>query len=286
MLNKAPPDMAPLNGARPGPRRIPGDRSRLRRAAAAAPVLAFACVVVASAGMRAGVCQESFWRFDSNALWQIVHGLCVPDKKHLHSPAPCVSVDLEGGEENGFAILKDIRGRTQFLLIPTRRIAGIEDPLVGTEALPNYWRAAWAARKLVARNAKRELPRDDIGMAINGAGARTQYQLHIHVDCVRADVREALDSRRDEIGAQWADFRLRGRLFRARRIAGDEPDPDPFRLIAEDADLSPVRDDSLAVIGARFAGGAPGFILLAQRAPHGATHAEDLLDHNCAVAAE
>ena len=57
--------------------------------------------------------------------------------------------------------------KTQFLLIPTRRLAGIEDPLVGTAALPNYWRVAWAARGWVFQRAQKELPRDAIGMAIN-----------------------------------------------------------------------------------------------------------------------
>jgi CDP-diacylglycerol pyrophosphatase len=221
---------------------------------------------------------------DENVLWKIVHGLCVVDEKRLHSPAPCVAVDLKGGEEGGSAILKDLVGKTQFLLIPTRRVTGMEDPLVGTDALPNYWRAAWAAWGLVSKNTGKNLPRDDIGMAINGVGARTQDQLHIHVDCVRADVRAALDARAAEIGDKWTDFRLPGHTYRARRIAGEEPDPDPFRLLAEDGPSSPLAEDSLAVIGVRQSGGEPGFVLLAEKAAQGKTHAENLLDHSCAVA--
>ncbi|VTZ26088.1 CDP-diacylglycerol pyrophosphatase [Methylocella tundrae] len=222
---------------------------------------------------------------DPNALWSIVHGLCVFDKTHLHTSAPCASVDLEGGEAQGSAVLKDILGKTQFLLIPTRRLTGIEDPLIGTDGLPNYWSAAWDARNLVAKNARRDLSRDEIGMAINGAGARTQDQLHIHIDCVRPDVRDALAGRSAEIGAHWADFTLLGARYRARRIDGEAPDPDPFRLLAEDKRSAPLSEDSLAVIGARFSDGKPGFVLLAEQAPRGAVHTENLLDHSCAVAA-
>ncbi|MGO9675186.1 MAG: CDP-diacylglycerol diphosphatase [Methylocella sp.] len=262
------------------PIKIPEDQggARAKRRRWRLPAFAaIACAVsLAALGVAAAI--------DENALWKIVHGLCVVDEMRLHSPAPCAAVDLKGGEEAGSAVLKDLVGRTQFLLIPTRRLTGIEDPLIGTDALPNYWAAAWAARDLVSKNAGKNLPRDDIGMAINGVGARTQDQLHIHVDCVRADIRAALDARMGEIGDKWADFGLLGQIYRARRIAGEEPDPDPFRLLAEDRPSAPLAEDSLAVIGARFANGAPGFILLAEKAPHGVTHLESLLDHSCAVA--
>jgi CDP-diacylglycerol pyrophosphatase len=222
---------------------------------------------------------------DHDALWKVVHGLCVLDQMHLRSPAPCASVDLDRGEDAGWAVLKDLVGRTQVLLIPTRRLTGIEDPLIGTDAVPNYWSAAWATRNLVAKNAQKDLTRADIGMAINGQGARSQGQLHIHIDCVRPDVRRILESRSGEIGGHWGDFRLLGRHYRARRILGEEPDPDPFRLLAEDKRSAPLGDDSLAVIGATFASGKPGFVLLAARAPGGASHLEDLLDHSCALVA-
>ena len=37
-------------------------------------------------------------------------------------------VDITNGVEKGFAVLKDKTGVAQFLLIPTARIGGIEDP--------------------------------------------------------------------------------------------------------------------------------------------------------------
>ncbi len=228
---------------------------------------------------------------DPDALWKIVHGLCVAHKVEADNPAPCAAVDLAGGEETGSAVLKDLIGKTQFLLIPTRRLTGIEDPLVGTTALPNYWREAWAARDLVSLRAQKTLPREAIGMAINAANSRSQNQLHIHVDCIRRDVRAALMSRIGEITPTWADLpiSLAGRVYRARWVDGAEPEPDPFILLADDARASgaPMREETLAVIGARRPDGRVGFVLLAERARAGGrAHAEDLLDHACALAAD
>jgi CDP-diacylglycerol pyrophosphatase len=46
-----------------------------------------------------------------------------------------------------------------------------------------------------------------------------------------------------------------------------------------------MRDETLAVIGARRPDGKEGFVLLSYRAVAGGrAHAEDLLDHACALA--
>src|SRR5665213_738534 len=63
-------------------------------------------------------------------LWQVVHSLCVPGQSFRHDPMPCVRVNLDGGVERGFAILRDPRGGTQFLLVPTTPISGIESPML------------------------------------------------------------------------------------------------------------------------------------------------------------
>jgi CDP-diacylglycerol pyrophosphatase len=223
---------------------------------------------------------------EREALWMVVR-LCVLDKAEFDRSAPCAAVDLSSGEATGSAVLKDIIGKTQFLLIPTRRVTGIEDPLLETPATPNYWRAAWAARNLVSERVGKELPRDAIGMAINGAGARSQDQLHIHIDCIRPDVLTKLQARAAQIPTHWTDFTMAGHTYRARRIDGEELEPDPFLLLAEDTHASggQMREETLAVMGARLGAGRNGFILLAERIASGRGHAEDLLDHACAVAA-
>ena len=70
-----------------------------------------------------------------NVLWQIVHGQCVPDQQQHRDPKPCAVVNLAGG----FAVLKDISGATQFLLIPTAEIGGIADPSLLAPLARNYF---------------------------------------------------------------------------------------------------------------------------------------------------
>ena len=123
-------------------------------------------------------------------------------------------------------------------------------------------------------------------MAINGAGARTQDQLHIHVDCVRADVRAALQGAAPGIGEKWADFTLLGHLYRARRIMGDDPAPDPFRLLAEDPPLSAAARRCARRHRRQLQGRRAGLRAAGAAGAGGKTHPETLLDHKCAVAAD
>src|ERR1700743_379655 len=70
-----------------------------------------------------------------NALWQIVSEKCVPAAQAGATPNTCALVDARGG----YALLKDINGVAQYLLIPTTRISGIESPLILEPQSPNYW---------------------------------------------------------------------------------------------------------------------------------------------------
>lgn len=62
---------------------------------------------------------------DPDALWRIVGSECVPNEQHHGDPAPCAAVDPADGVGRGSAVLKDLVGANQFLLIPTTRITGI-----------------------------------------------------------------------------------------------------------------------------------------------------------------
>ena len=144
-------------------------------------------------------------------MWHVVHDLCVVDQLNNGRPAPCEYVNLADGERDGYAILKDLLGTTQYLLIATRPISGIESPDLLAPDAPNYWRAAWQARSYVSRRAKIELPREAVGMAINSAFARTQDQLHIHIDCVRPDVQGRYQSPRRRVSRDLGGAALRSR---------------------------------------------------------------------------
>jgi len=222
-----------------------------------------------------------------NVLWQIVHGQCVPDQQQHRDPAPCAIVNLAGG----FAVLKDIKGATQFLLIPTMQISGIENPALLAPLAANYFADAWQARGLVEKALGRPMPPDMLSLAINSDTGRTQDQLHIHIDCIRADVRDALLSERPNIGWRWTVLKtpLAGHQYRARRVTGPTLfGHNPFKLLAwgvpgARADMG---RHTLVVVGMVFNGRVPGFIVLDDHADqaHGDWGSgEELQDHACAL---
>ncbi|MDT5091283.1 MAG: CDP-diacylglycerol pyrophosphatase [Mycobacterium sp.] len=228
---------------------------------------------------------------DPDALWKIVAGQCVPDETAHGDPAPCADVDVAAGQPRGYAVLKDIVGATQFLLIPTARVAGIESPELLAPGAPNYFAAAWRARRFVEQRAGRALPRDWVSLAVNSAMARTQNQLHIHIDCVADDVRDALAEHTGEVGTSWAPFTvpLRGHRYDAIAVQGDDLDgTDPFTVLADG--LAGARANmgaqTLVVVGVLRADGQPGFVILADRADPAAgdpAAGEELQDHSCAL---
>jgi len=226
-----------------------------------------------------------------NALWQIVHGRCVPNERQHGDPRPCVEVDLRPGVGRGFAVLKDRNGATQFLLIPTKRISGIESRSVRTPDAVNYFAAAWRARGLVANILGHAMARDRLSLAVNSMFGRTQNQLHIHIDCLRADVREALHRRRFAIGRRWRplDELLAGHRYRAMRVTGRSlAGHNPFSLLARGvpgAGMDMGRH-TLVVVGMRFPGQTPGFVILDHRADPARgddASGEELQDHACAL---
>jgi len=231
-------------------------------------------------------------RADSDALWHIVHDLCVPNEELHGVPAPCALVNLHGGIQDGFVLLKDMVGATEFLLIPTARVTGIESPLLLAPDAPNYFASAWQARTYLDRAVHRVLPRDDIALAINSILGRSQDQLHIHIDCVRADVRDALRAHDADIHDTWGplDVPLVGHRYSAVRVESDDLDQtDPFKLLA--AGLPGAREDmghqTLVVVGATFSDGRAGFVILddhADLATGDRGSGEELQDHTCAIA--
>lgn len=221
---------------------------------------------------------------DPSALWHIVHGRCVPDEMQKHDPSPCASVDLAGG----YAVLKDLVGPYQFLLIPTARVSGIDDPAILAPNAPNYWQAAWQARRILEQRVGHQVARDDLALAINSAAGRSQNQLHIHIDCIRPDVQAALRQHLGAVGPDWTPFPvpLAGRHYRAMRIT--QPDlagVNPFRILARSVAPGQMRWHTLVVAAVSF-GGRPGFVLLDDRADPATGnrgHGEALQDHACTL---
>jgi CDP-diacylglycerol pyrophosphatase len=229
---------------------------------------------------------------DPNALWNIIHGECVPDQLQKGDPAPCALVDLQDGDDRGYAVLKDIVGATQYLLIPTARVPGIESDLLLAPAAPNYFADAWRERGYTERAAQHPLPREAISLAVNSAFGRSQNQLHIHIDCVRTDVRAVLQRQLATIGDSWAPLSepLADHRYRAMRVLGDVlGETNPFALLADGVPgaRAAMGEQTLAVVGAEFAGGRPGFVILTDHvnfASGDKASGEELQDHDCALA--
>jgi CDP-diacylglycerol pyrophosphatase len=129
-------------------------------------------------------------------------------------------VDLSEGEADGVAILKDLVGVAQMLAIPTRRISGIEDPQMLAPDAPPVFADGWKAKALVEARLGQPLPREAVALAINSKWARSQDQLHVHVDCVAKPVAAALADYRLSLDDHWRAMTvpLAGRVYFARRL--------------------------------------------------------------------
>ncbi len=245
-------------------------------------VVAVAAVVLSLGQASAG---------DPDALWKIVDGQCRPHQLDGGDPTPCVQLDTR--PEAGFAVLKDRVGIAQFLVIPTLRRSGVESPELLADGAPNYWAQAWRIKALVEDRLHRPLARDQVALAINSAFGRSQNQLHIHVDCIRPDIRDGIRRQLAGIGEQWAPLAapLAGHPYWARRILGTElGGNDPFKLLAEGRPETRqhMERQTLVLTGATFADGGDGFVLLADQADLATADrasGEELQDHACAIAA-
>lgn len=224
---------------------------------------------------------------DRGALWRVVSTRCVPASVDGTLPPPCLAVD----SARGIAVIKDRVGVAQLLVIPTERITGVEDPTLLSPGRPELFPGAWRARRLAEARLGRALPRDLVGLALNSAMGRSQDQLHIHVDCLRAEVRDQLRRAAPSVGTVFSAPAIvaGGHSYRVRRLEGASLDgQDPVRLVAEGirGARAAMARQTIAVAGAVFADGRPGFWLLEDEADPAAGdfgHAEDLLDHDCAA---
>jgi CDP-diacylglycerol pyrophosphatase len=264
---------------------------RLRIALYAAAVLVAVCGYANSGLILSWAAQRDL---PPNTLWEVVRNLCVPGQADFHDPQPCAEVDLEGGIEKGFAILRDPRGGTQFLLIPTRQIPGIESPIVREEQAANYFARAWEARKHIGEALHQDVPRDAIGLAINSAVSRSQGQLHIHISCIRPAALDALRKNERKIGEQWSllDAPLAGHRYIAMWITADDLSGfNVFRMLADKvpAAAQDMGDRTLVVVGMTRKDGTRGFVLLSNevnKETGDQAFGEELLDRDCHIVAK
>ncbi len=220
---------------------------------------------------------QAFDLSDRGALWRVVDKLCLPMHATLGLPLPCIAVD----DRRGFVVIRAPGDATRIIIVPTVRMEGIESPSLLRQDAPNYWAYAWAERGRVADAAPRPLGWDDIGMAINSRPVRTQDQMHIHVDCLDARLKQALAAA--SLSTQrWTTLNLKpwaGR-YRAKRLAESGLERSPFQTVAEEipSARTSMSLQTIAVAGVTDAKGRRGFVLLVKGA---GGSAEKLLDHEC-----
>ena len=251
---------------------------------------ALACLAAVGAGVL--VAPAVVAAADPDALWKIVHGLCAPHQAIALDPAPCALVSSAAAHRLGYALLKDRDGETQYLLIPTDKVTGIEDPKLQAPGSETYLATAWAFRSLLFARLGHALPAGDVGLAINSLYGRSQNQLHIHIDCVRSDVRDALLRDRASIGPGLEPLPepLVGHRYLAMEIAAkDLETTNLFRRLAGTVPAGSMGRETLVVVGATLRSGAPGFDVLVDRADAAGgdmASGEELLDHDCSVKAD
>ncbi len=170
-----------------------------------------------------------------SALWTVVRS-CVLAQANFGTPFPCLEVSPPRPGEPGFAVIRAPGQTTHVIVTPTDPIAGIESPLVLDRLAGGYWRAALAARRFVVDASDGRASLDVVGLALNSERTRSQDQLHIHAECVRPDVLQAIRSQAAEIGPAWRLLPRpvdRDRLFARTITAATLAHDNLFALLAE-----------------------------------------------------
>ena len=210
-----------------------------------------------------------------------------PRPDTLWGVAQCCERSLTGDvgcrvydKKDGYVIIKDnsVRKPQSYLIIPTSRVTGIEDGLVSRPPVVDFWQYGWGQSRTYPG-----YPVADTGMAINSEQGRTQNQLHIHISCVRPDVKKALEQA--PIGffpAQPITLRLppHDNLYRATKVTSLAGAQSPFLVFQADPQVKEDRGrQSIAVVGSSTAD--QYFVLDTQSRDGKPGHAEELLEQTC-----
>jgi CDP-diacylglycerol pyrophosphatase len=133
------------------------------------------------------------------------------------------------------------------------------------------------------------LASDEISLAVNSRFARSQNQLHIHIDCVRPDVRETLRGIQAQVSSAWSRVIIAGQEYEIKSLNADDlHNRNVFDLVSDHLPPGQLMDQETIVLvgvgGPRD--GKSGFDLIAGRGGTGGStgHGEDLQDHSCALA--
>ena len=215
-------------------------------------------------------------------LWDKISSQCVPNYIRDGSYSPCAMVDLK----NGYVIYKVDGDKYQYLLLPTEKISGIEDPkLMGTRR--NYFYQAWQSRVFLVRKIGKNINDQDILVAINAKNERTQDQLHLHISCISEATRAAFETealKRATFDWSHEPTEINGRSYYYRKMNLEQArDGYFFKIIKGEVDSLHM---NIAWTGVALANLDPQtfIVLLAAGGPGQGGAGEELEDHTCRVA--
>jgi CDP-diacylglycerol pyrophosphatase len=257
---------------------------RLQRRLARRPrTLAFAAAALALAAVAAYAAAN-----DRLLLWQIAQA-CDTDSRWTGSPFPCLTVDRSEGMEGGHVIFRPPLLHDT-VLVPTRRIAGVESPVLASPEAPNYFDEAWRARSFVTTPGGETPAHDRQLLIVNSGVVRTQDQLHIHIGCLKPEARRRLASVAPGLSVgEWrlvAPFVPHQPFWVLRLGRTDLDGVDPFRLVfdAFDAVVNDPAELTIGVAGVTIEGQGDLVILATYAHAPGSwwpVGAENLLDSRC-----
>ncbi len=208
------------------------------------------------------------------AIWRIVdHGCNGTGPRAANAALQCE-------DRRGYAVLKDRCGATHFLLIPTARRVGVEANALQSPGEPDYFAWAWRERTHTLRAARTRpdaaVSDDDIGLAVNSRYARSQEQLHIHIDLLAPGLRPLLHALPAPLPA-GAAIEWHGHRYRVDQVT--DLAQSPFRIASRDWGAR-TRDQRARLTIAVVHDGNRGFFILSDEAgwwPLDRGHAEELL---------
>ncbi|WP_231104154.1 CDP-diacylglycerol diphosphatase, partial [Xanthomonas graminis] len=226
----------------------------------------------------------ALYRYNAGALWRIVHRQCEPAFRLSGDPAPCRALD----PVHGYALLQAKSGGAHELLIPTRRIKGIESRVLQESATPNYFWLAWQARGTLSVVAGRPVPDTAVAIAVNSQYGRMQNQLHLHIACLRPDIRLQFAAVAPAWDRRWARYWMLGHRYYLRTLSEAElVSQSLFVRVAEELPESTQAMGRLGIALAKLQDGR--FVLMVlprELLGRGANlgSAVELLDETCATA--
>ncbi len=234
-------------------------------------------------------CQTPSSSSRSDALWNIIHTQCLPNQERNKNPAPCEEVSFLKGTPHGYVILKDRNGPLQHLLMPTEKIKGIESVEILATDAPHYFYQAWLARSYLSKKYQSLIEDEDISLAVNSSYGRSQHQLHIHISCVRPDVKKKIHENSTYITARWSLLPngLLGHAYFARRLSSEQfRTMNSFAMLAQDLPGAAKNMGSfgMALLAVRAGIDSEEFILLADQADltkGDRASVEEIQDHRC-----